>query len=95
MVSGMDFVSQKELEKLIHKPVYLENDANLAALAEAIIGEGKEYNIVQYLTVSTGLEQDLLLIKKYSKELMDLRMKLPMYAYGIMDQVMEAFIQAA
>ena len=37
----------KELEKLIHKPVYLENDANLAALAEAIIGEGKEYNIVQ------------------------------------------------
>ena len=41
------------------------------------------------------LEQDLLLIKKYSKELMDLQMKLPMFAYGIMDQVTEAFIQAA
>lgn len=54
----------KELENLIHKPVYLENDANLAALAEAIIGEGKEYNIVQYLTVSTGLGAGLVINKK-------------------------------
>lgn len=54
----------KELEKLIHKPVYLENDANLAALAEAIIGEGKDYNIVQYLTVSTGLGAGLVINKK-------------------------------
>lgn len=54
----------KELEKLIHKPVYLENDANLAALAEAIIGEGKKYNIVQYLTVSTGLGAGLVINKK-------------------------------
>lgn len=54
----------KELEALIHKPVYLENDANLAALAEAVIGEGKEYNIVQYLTVSTGLGAGLVMNKK-------------------------------
>lgn len=54
----------KELEKLIHKPVYLENDANLAALAEAVIGEGKDYNIVQYLTVSTGLGAGLVINKK-------------------------------
>ena len=54
----------KELEKLIHKPVYLENDANLAALAEAIIGEGKKHNIVQYLTVSTGLGSGLVINKK-------------------------------
>lgn len=49
------FYVSKELENLIHKPVQLENDANLAALAEAVIGEGKDSNIVQYLTVSTGL----------------------------------------
>lgn len=54
----------KELENLIHKPVYLENDANLAALAEAVIGEGKDYNIVQYLTVSTGLGAGLVINKK-------------------------------
>lgn len=36
-------------------PVYLENDANLAALAEAVIGQGKDCRYVQFLTVSTGL----------------------------------------
>ena len=40
------------------------HDANLAALAEAIIGEGKEHNIVQYLTVSTGLGAGLVINKK-------------------------------
>lgn len=45
----------EELSKLINKPVYLENDANLAGLAEAVIGEGKDYNYVQFFTVSTGL----------------------------------------
>lgn len=45
----------EELSKLINKPVYLENDANLAGLAEAVVGEGKNYNYVQFFTVSTGL----------------------------------------
>lgn len=45
----------EELSKLISKPVYLENDANLAGLAEAVVGEGKDYNYVQFFTVSTGL----------------------------------------
>ena len=44
----------EELSKLINKPVYLENDANLAGLAEAVVGEGKDYNYVQFFTVSTG-----------------------------------------
>ena len=39
----------------LNKPVYLENDANLAGLAEAVVGEGKDYNYVQFFTVSTGL----------------------------------------
>lgn len=45
----------EELSKFINKPVYLENDANLAGLAEAVVGEGKDYNYVQFFTVSTGL----------------------------------------
>ena len=45
----------EELSKLINEPVYLENDANLAGLAEAVVGEGKDYNYVQFFTVSTGL----------------------------------------
>lgn len=45
----------EELSNLINKPVYLENDANLAGLAEAVVGEGKDYNYVQFFTVSTGL----------------------------------------
>ena len=45
----------EELSKLINKPVYLENDANIAGLAEAVVGEGKDYNYVQFFTVSTGL----------------------------------------
>ena len=59
-----NYCVSKELEKLINKPVYLENDANLAALAEAIIGEGKEHSVVQYLTVSTGLGAGLVIDKK-------------------------------
>jgi glucokinase len=45
----------EELSRLCGIPVYLDNDANLAALAEAVIGEGKNYRHVQFLTVSTGL----------------------------------------
>lgn len=45
----------KALKDLTGLSAYLENDANLAGLAEATIGAGKVYNHVQYLTVSTGL----------------------------------------
>lgn len=53
-----------ELEKLMNMPVYLENDANLAALAEALLGAGKDFRIVQYLTVSTGLGAGLVIDRK-------------------------------
>ncbi|RSK28334.1 ROK family protein [Bacillus sp. HMF5848] len=36
-------------------PVYLNNDANVAALAEARIGSGRDYESVYYITVSTGI----------------------------------------
>lgn len=54
----------EELSKLINKPVYLENDANLAGLAEAVVGEGKDYNYVQFFTVSTGLGAGFVINKK-------------------------------
>ncbi len=43
------------LEKALSLPVFLENDANLAALAESVIGEGKGQNPVVYVTISTGI----------------------------------------
>lgn len=45
----------RELESMVAVPVYLNNDGNLAALAEAVIGEGKDYRYVQFLTISTGI----------------------------------------
>lgn len=45
-------------------PAYLENDANLAALAEAVAGEGKDKRYVQYLTISTGVGSGQIIDKK-------------------------------
>ena len=53
--SWQDFPIAGEIEKVTGIPTYLENDANLAALAEAVVGEGRDYNYVQFLTISTGL----------------------------------------
>lgn len=49
------YPTPRKLRELTDIPAYLENDANLAALAEAVVGEGKECRFVQFLTVSTGL----------------------------------------
>ena len=54
----------KVLSEKTGKPVYLDNDANLAGLAEAVVGEGKDCKIVQYFTVSTGLGAGLVMDKK-------------------------------
>lgn len=45
----------QKLEKELNKKVYIENDAKVATLAEAINGAGKDSNIVCYATISTGL----------------------------------------
>lgn len=45
----------KSLKDMMQLPVFLENDANLAALAESTVGAGVDQKIVQYLTVSTGI----------------------------------------
>ena len=56
-------VAQK-LRNMIHIPVYLNNDGNLAALAEAVAGEGKDYRFVQFLTISTGIGAGFVIDKK-------------------------------
>ncbi|MFA5954931.1 MAG: ROK family protein [Patescibacteria group bacterium] len=46
---------RRELERMFSAPVFLENDAALAALGEATVGAGRGSAIVAYLTVSTGV----------------------------------------
>ena len=43
------------LEPALGKPVFLENDARVAALAEAVSGAGAGRETVCYMTISTGL----------------------------------------
>lgn len=50
-----NFELVKVMSEILDMDVLLENDANLAGLAEATIGAGKDLDYVQYLTVSTGL----------------------------------------
>lgn len=46
---------QKDLSKALGVEVRLENDAALAGLGEAVAGAGQGYDIVVYLTISTGV----------------------------------------
>lgn len=44
-----------ELEKYFNAPVYVENDAALGGLGEAVNGAGRGHEIVAFITVSTGV----------------------------------------
>ena len=44
-----------KLKEEFNKPVFLDNDANVAGLAEAILGAGKGYPTCYFITVSTGI----------------------------------------
>ncbi len=46
---------KSEIQKITHCPVYLDNDASMVGLGEAVYGAGKGYSKVVYLTVSTGV----------------------------------------
>lgn len=43
-----------DLQRIIHVPVVLENDANAAALSEAMLLK-KEHSVVLYITIGTGI----------------------------------------
>ena len=55
LIGWHQFPLSKRLEEITGVPVCLENDANLACLAEAVIGAGKGKDFVQFLTISTGV----------------------------------------
>ncbi|AOT69284.1 ROK family protein [Geosporobacter ferrireducens] len=53
---GWDFVPLADrITEYFGIPCYIENDCNVAALAESLEGAGKGYPIVFYITVSTGV----------------------------------------
>jgi glucokinase len=57
-IATMGFVDvpiKDMLSKALELPVFLENDANCAALAESIVGAGKNAKSVVYVTISTGI----------------------------------------
>lgn len=53
-----------KLREEFGKPVFLDNDANVAGLAEAVLGAGKAYPTVYYVTVSTGIGGAFIVDKK-------------------------------
>ena len=46
---------KRRLEEVFNCDVYLENDATLGGLGEAVFGAGRGYDIVAYISIGTGL----------------------------------------
>lgn len=59
-----DFNLVEWLEPIVEAPVFVENDANVAALGEAIHGAGKGYHIVLYITIGSGVGGGLIINNK-------------------------------
>jgi glucokinase len=59
-----DFVLQDWLEKLTRIPVWIDNDANVAALGEALHGAGKGSQHVFYITLGSGVGAGFILDQK-------------------------------
>ncbi|PIS30449.1 transcriptional regulator [Candidatus Saganbacteria bacterium CG08_land_8_20_14_0_20_45_16] len=55
---------KKILQKEFKFPVFVDNDANCAALAEARFGAGKSVRHFLYLTISTGIGGGIIIDKK-------------------------------
>jgi len=51
--NGQNFVAA--LSQRINAPVFIENDTAIVGLGEAIAGPGKNFTIVVYITISTGV----------------------------------------
>ncbi len=50
-----DLFSEKLLRALGGAKLHIQNDANLAGLGEAVFGAGKDFTVLAYLTLSTGV----------------------------------------
>src|SRR6056297_1840024 len=57
----------EELEKIIHSPIFIEQDANAGVLAEYYLGAGRGLNDVVFLTLGTGLGAGIIVNKKLVK----------------------------
>lgn len=53
----------EHISKHFNKPVFMDNDVKVAALGEAVLGGGKGYPIVYYVTISTGIGGALVIDK--------------------------------
>ncbi|HEX8038092.1 MAG TPA: ROK family protein [Chryseosolibacter sp.] len=61
-VSGWgDFIMQDWLEKEAGIPVWIDNDANVAAFGESLYGAGKDFAKVFYITMGSGVGAGLVL----------------------------------
>jgi predicted NBD/HSP70 family sugar kinase len=59
-----DFPLIKALKKKFNLPIKMENDANCFALAEALVGSGKKYNLVVGLTLGSGVGGGIIFNKR-------------------------------
>lgn len=59
-----DFVLQDWLEEKTHIPVWIDNDANIAALGEALHGAGRDAERVFYITLGSGVGAGIVINKK-------------------------------
>lgn len=55
------------LQDKYHKTVWVENDANAAALAEMYFGAGRGHNNIVYITMSTGIGAGIIINSKLVK----------------------------
>lgn len=60
---------QRDVQRLVHCPVQIENDANLAGLSEAMLH--KEHACVLYVTISTGIGTGIITNRQIDPEFAD------------------------
>jgi len=55
---------RQEMQSFFNKPIYIDNDANCAALGESISGSARDYNSSVTVTLGTGVGGGIIVDKK-------------------------------
>jgi glucokinase len=63
-----NYALKSELEKFVHIPIKIANDADVATLAEAYFGAGKNYSNFIMATIGTGIGGGIVISKKLISE---------------------------